>query len=67
MKNPFEINVEMLEEMLSFYENDSQVKVLMGMDKKEAMIILINCLINYNDQLSYTFIEDQIEEILRND
>ena len=51
MKNPFEINVEMLEEMLSFYENDSQVKVLMGMDKKEAMIILINCLINYNDQL----------------
>ena len=67
MKNPFEINVEMLEEMLSFYENDSQVKVLMGLDKKEAMIILINCLINYNDQLSYTFIEDQIEEILRND
>lgn len=67
MKNPFEINVEMLEEMLSFYENDSQVKVLMGMDKKEAMIILINCLINYNDQLSYTFIEDQIHEILRND
>jgi|DEB0MinimDraft_12_1074336.scaffolds.fasta_scaffold82241_3 hypothetical protein len=67
MKNPFEINVEMLEEMLSFYENDSQVKVLMGMDKKEAMIILINCLINYNDQLSYTFIEDQIDEILRND
>ena len=67
MKNPFEINVEMLEEMLSFYENDSQVKVLMGMDKKEAMIILINCLINYNDQLSYTFIENQIDEILRND
>ncbi len=67
MKNPFEINVELLEEMLSFYENDSQVKVLMGMDKKEAMIILINCLINYNDQLSYTFIEDQIDEILRND
>tara|TARA_R110002153_G_scaffold52187_2_gene146414 strand:- start:2027 stop:2230 length:204 start_codon:yes stop_codon:yes gene_type:complete len=67
MKNPFEINVEMLEEMLSFYENNSQVKVLMGMDKKEAMIILINCLINYNDQLSYTFIEDQIDEILRND
>ena len=67
MKNPFEINVEMLEEMLSFYKNESHVKVLMGMDKKEAMITLINCLINYNDQLSYTFIEDQIDEILKND
>ena len=39
----------------------------MGMDKKEAMITLINCLINYNDQLSYTFIEEQIDEILKND
>lgn len=67
MKNPFEINVEMLEEMLSFYKNDSNINALMGMNKKEAMIALINCLINYNDQLSYTLIEDQIEEILRND
>ena len=63
MKNPFEINVEMLKEMLYFYEGGD----LKGISKEKAMITLIKCMINYNDQLSYTFIEDQIDEILRND
>jgi len=65
MKNPFERNVEMLEDLLSFYNCDP--KIMNGMSKEEAMITLINCMINYNEELSCTLIEDQIDDILRND
>tara|TARA_R110000787_G_C13138570_1_gene416975 strand:+ start:64 stop:267 length:204 start_codon:yes stop_codon:yes gene_type:complete len=67
MKNPFEINVEMLEQILSIYKGDIDFNLHGVVSNDEVIIKLLNAMINYNDNLSYEAIEDEIWEILEED
>ena len=71
LRKAFELNINMLEEILDVlndeYEQIEYVDITEYNNKEKILIRLVECMLNFNEDIHNEVIEDEIHKILKDD